>query len=180
MERNIEETLTSEPLNEQQLEDAGSIRGWLLFFFITAIIGAIKGVITTITLYDSTSMNLSIADLATSVCSLILIIWMIAAFVRRDRNAVSIAMALLGFDIAYGILTLALSAVAIFDPYELVKIGMHSILYGIIWMLFITNSTQVAERIPSWYRRPSYIAMAIAVGVVIVNAIILFPKVTGL
>ena len=156
-----------------QLEDAGSIRGWLLLFFILGAFSSVASVIINIAQVETLTFSLSMSDTVYALGRTALVFWMINAFVQRTPDAVSVAKTYLCLNIAYGVVVFGAAAMLGFPNAEIIKIGAQSVIYGIIWYIFMNSSSQVAERIPEWYRRPNRAAQIFG-GLVIVAVIALF------
>ncbi len=160
---NIEEEENTLPLDEygnqiytsEWLKENTSIHGWLSFFlFALALGGLISAGSSLFTIKPEDYANnffLICTDVVPGLCMLGVAIYTIYAFNERKANAVFYGK----FYVALVLVTNLLSIVIDdFDETGLntLKHAVRGVIWSIIWFIYLINSNQVEEIIPSSFR----------------------------
>lgn len=136
-------------------ENSPKIRGWLFLFLIVIGVGAICNILTTMALLNisdySGSIWFALWDVFIASSLLCVAIYTITAIMQRKPNAIFWGYVyLIGAILTNVIITLT-GAVTVQNEGKVIS----SILWGIIWILYLSFSKQVKRRIPKSYRQVS-------------------------
>lgn len=166
-ETKLDETATSPSISSQDgfeefvytreyLKENTVIHGWLIFFCLTIFLGGLFSAIYPLVTFDINdycgSYVLGMADVILGLMLFVLAIFTIVALYRRDTDAIFLAK-------TYIIACFAGNFIGfISGDYEPSGIGSMSqigrrLVWGAIWFLYLLNSSQVEEVIPSEYRK---------------------------
>ncbi len=147
---NEEETITSEWLRENT-----EISGWLTFFLFSVVVGGFISMAYSVFTFDVSeyggSYLLPLADAVTGVMLFALAIYTLIAFTKRKPDAVFLAK-------VYVVAIFVSSLLGLFggdfeaNGFGSLKQLVRSLIWSIIWFLYLCNSTQVEEVIPSEFR----------------------------
>ena len=166
-ESKIEENTTSTSVSAQDdiedfvytreyLKENTKIHGWLFFFCLTIFFGGLFSAIYPLVTFDINdyggSYVLGMVDVILGLMLLVLAIFTNAALCRRDTDAIFLAK-------TYIIACFVGNFIGfISGNYEPSGVGSISqigrrLIWGVIWFLYLLNSSQVEEVIPSEYRK---------------------------
>lgn len=134
-----------------------SIRGWLWFFLFSIGLGGLLSAIIPIASYNlqeyGGSHILAMTDVVFGVMLLLLAIYTIYSFVKRKPNAVFLAK-------MYTIAVFVSNLLSLISGGEFAESGfgslaqvVRSLIWGVIWYLYLCFSNQVKEIIPKSYRK---------------------------
>lgn len=153
------ETITSsESFATMQQGDNVPIHGWLVFFCIAIGLG---GIITFIyssftgDFYDDYggSIWIKAVDVSSGIISLIIVTYVIFALIKRKKNAVFFAK-------AYIVMVFVTNSIALLGNFTdesnymtSMSRTIFSLVWGIIWFLYLTFSEQLLSRFPKSMRK---------------------------
>lgn len=142
----------------QWLKENTSIHGWLSFFLFVLSLGAGITLFQSIIGYkesaEEVSQTLAIGDLLYAFGVVAIGICTVYAFSERKANAVFYARAFLLIIAISNILLIAIGGYENNGSNSLTTL-LRGVVQGIIWLLYIQYSKQVAEVIPKHYRKVS-------------------------
>lgn len=151
------------------------IHGWLIFFFVAILVGAVFSLVYTLVTFDfdeyGRSVSLALFDILTSSLLLVVAILTVVAFMSRNSDAVFLGKMYIVAVFAINLFTL------IMGGYEDSGIGslsqlVRSLVWGVVWFCYLTFSKQVKSVIPKEYRKvwkQDYLLLALLVVVPIVT-----------
>lgn len=151
------------------------IHGWLIFFFVAILVGAVFSLVYTLVTFDfdeyGRSVSLALFDILTSSLLLVVAILTVVAFMSRNSDAVFLGKMYIVSVFAINLFTL------IMGGYEDSGIGsisqlVRSLVWGVVWFCYLTFSKQVKSVIPKEYRKvwkQDYLLLALLVVVPIVT-----------
>lgn len=151
-----DETTMDFEYTQEYLKQNTEIHGWLSFFCFTIALGGLISAfypIVTFNLSDySGSYVLGMVDVIPGILLFVLAIMTIVALSRRDTDAIFLAKTYVIACFASNFL------VFLAGDYEAKGMGslpqiIRSLIWGVIWFLYLHNSNQVQEVIPSDYRK---------------------------
>ena len=151
------------------------IHGWLIFFFVAILVGAVFSLVYTLVTFDfdeyGRSVSLALFDILTSSLLLVVAILTVVAFMSRNSDAVFLGKMYIVAVFAINLFTL------IMGGYEESGVGslsqlVRSLVWGVVWFCYLTFSKQVKSVIPKGYRKvwkQDYLLLALLVVVPIVT-----------
>jgi hypothetical protein len=151
------------------------IHGWLIFFFVAILVGAVFSLISTLVTFDfdeyGRSVSLALFDILTSSLLLVVAILTVVAFMRRNSDAVFLGKMYIVAVFAINLFTL------IMGGYEESGVGslsqlVRSLVWAVVWFCYLTFSKQVKSVIPKGYRKvwkQDYLLLALLAVVPIVT-----------
>ena len=170
-------------LNEQSfvytkdyLKQNTEIRGWLSFFLFSIIAGGFISFIYPIITYNpqeySGSFFLSISDPIQGLMLFGLACYTLYSFINRETNAVFLAKTYL---VVIFLINLFL---VIIGGYEQNGLGslpqlIRSLIWAVIWFIFLHQSTVVQEVIPVEYRKAKHIDYYIIAAIIIIPLLLI-------
>lgn len=152
----VDETSVDFEYTQEYLKQNTEIHGWLRFFCFTIALGGLISAfypIVTFNLSDySGSYVLGMVDVIPGILLFVLAIMTIVALSRRDTDAIFLAKTYVIACFASNFL------VFLAGDYEAKGMGslpqiIRSLIWGVIWFLYLHNSNQVQEVIPTDYRK---------------------------
>lgn len=152
----VDETSMDFEYTQEYLKQNTEIHGWLSFFCFTIALGGLISAfypIVTFNLSDySGSYVLGMVDVIPGILLFVLAIMTIVALSRRDTDAIFLAKTYVIACFANNFL------VFLAGDYEAKGMGslpqiVRSLIWGVIWFLYLLYSTQVEEVIPTEYRK---------------------------
>ena len=161
------------------------IHGWLIFFFVAILVGAVFSLISTLVTFDfdeyGRSVSLALFDILTSSLLLVVAILTVVAFMSRNSDAVFLGKMYVVAVFAINLFTL------IMGGYEESGVGslsqlVRSLVWGVVWFCYLTFSKQVKSVIPKEYRKvwkQDYLLLALLVVVPIVTFVQGYYEVTN-
>ena len=161
---------------KEYLKQNTEIRGWLTFFLVMMLLGGGFSFVYPIVTYNpddyAGSFFLAIADPIQGLMLFGLACYTAYSFYDRQPNAVFLAK-------TYLVLIFLVNLMLVFvGNYEDKGLGslpqlVRSLLWSVIWFLFLIQSTVVEEVIPKDYRRVKHIDYYIIAAIVIVPLLLL-------
>ena len=151
------------------------IHGWLIFFFVAILVGAVFSLVYTLVTFDfdeyGRSVSLALFDILTSSLLLVVAILTVVAFMSRNSDAVFLGKMYIVAVFAINLFTL------IMGGYEESGVGslsqlVRSLVWVVVWFCYLTFSKQVKSVIPKGYRKvwkQDYLLLALLVVVPIVT-----------
>lgn len=159
---------TSEEYQEH-LKEYTSIGGWLWFFLVSMVCGAILSVCFTIPsvidfIENEKNLPILLLDITIRVEGLIMIGYFCYAFVKREANAVFWARVYLYFRIA---ITIIITMLTVQDN----EIGsmIRTLIWSVIWFIFLEKSENVKEVIPQDYREVTKLDWIVVIIIILVT-----------
>lgn len=161
----------------EYLKENTTIRGWLSFFLFSVIVGGVISVgypLLTFNLseYDN-NIILALADPLLGLILFLLACYTFYAFIKRMPNAVFLARMYIIAVFVYNLLSLLLGEheqVGRWSQMQLVR----SLIWSCIWLIFLSQSSNVEEVIPEEYRRVRRLDYFIAATLIIYPLLIFF------
>lgn len=140
----------------EYLKENTEIHGWLKCFCLVIFMGGLISAIYPIATFDvndySGSYVLGMVDVISGIMLFVLVIFTITALCRRDTDAIFLAKTY--------VITCFASNFIVFLTENYEQSGMRSVvqivrslIWGAIWFIYLLNSSQVEEVIPSEYRK---------------------------
>lgn len=161
----------------EYLKENTTIRGWLSFFLFTVIVGGLISVgypllTFNLTEYDN-NLILALADPLLGLILFLLACYVFYSFIKRKPNAVFLARMYVIAVLVSNLLSLLLG------EYEQVGMGsvvqlVRSLIWSCIWLIFLSQSSNVEEVIPEEYRRVKRLDYFIAATLIIYPLLIFF------
>lgn len=144
--------LQEQPITAEWLKANTRIHGWFAFFIFALALGGLFSLVYPIVTYKASdymgSTLLGMTDIITGVMLAVVALWTIVSLCRRSQSAIFWAK-------FYTILVLVTNGLALWlggaNSME-IKMGLRSIVWAIVWFLYLTCSQQVQEVIPKRYR----------------------------
>lgn len=169
-ESGLETDELGEPIyTSKWLKENTNIGGWLLFFLFSITAG---GIITAV--YSLVTLNLAdyadnlwlaSVDILVGIGMFAIAIYTLYAFVQRKRNAVF-------YGRLYVVLVFVTNMLSLFgDPNEGLggaKQTVRGLTWGIIWLIYLSNSKQVQRVIPESFRKVSKLDWGVLASIIIV------------
>lgn len=161
---------------KEYLKQNTEIRGWLSFFLFSIIAGGFISFIYPIITYNSQeysgSFFLSIADPVQGFMLFGLACYTLYSFINRETNAVFLAKTYLTVIFIVNLL------LVIIGGYEQNGLGslpqlIRSLIWAVIWFIFLHQSTVVQEVIPVEYRKAKHIDYYIIAAIIIVPLLLI-------
>lgn len=160
--RNIEMNDSDEKTTEEfvytseYLKENSEIRGWLSFFLFTVFTGGLFSALYPIFTYDPSEYDgssfLALADVLLGIMLLGLSCYTIYSFVKRKPNAVFLAKMYIVVVFASNLMSLIGGDFTDKGMGSLSQI-VRSLLWSVIWFVFLLYSEVVEEVIPKEYRK---------------------------
>ena len=161
---------------KEYLKHNTEIRGWLSFFLFSIIVGGLISFIYPIITYNSQeysgSVFLSLADPIQGAMLFGLACYTLYSFINRETNAVFLAKTYL---VVIFVINLFL---VIIGGYEQNGLGslpqlIRSLIWAVIWFIFMHQSTVVQEVIPVEYRKAKHVDYYIIAAIILVPLILI-------
>lgn len=168
-EETVSEGLQQE-ITSEWLKANTEVHGWLSFFFFAIIVGGIFSAIYPIATFNAEdyagNFCLGAVDIITGLILLGVSIYTVYAFTTRKANAV--------FWGKFYVILVFLTNIFSLIGGETEGTGMQSttqvirsVVWGIIWFLYLTFSEQVQEIIPKSYRKNSPLDWGFLIGIIL-------------
>ena len=177
---NQEETVSTEGqtfvYTREYLKQNTEIRGWLTFFIVMMLLGGFFSFVYPIATYNpddyAGSFFLAIADPIQGLMLFGLACYTAYSFYDRQPNAVFLAKTYL---VLIFLVNLMLVFVGNYDDKGLGSLPqlVRSLIWSVIWFLFLIQSTVVEEVIPSEYRKVKHIDYYIIAAIIIIPLLLL-------
>lgn len=170
----------NEKITSEWLKANTKISGWLTLFLVLSVgVGSARSFLYQIKEYNAedygNNLCLGSVDIFISLSFLGMAIFIIYSFLNRKRNAVFWAKAYIILSILLNSLNLILNMNADADFIdEKLKIDHEnyrlicSIMWGVIWFLYLTFSKHVQEIIPKSFRKVSKLDWGILVAIILI------------
>ena len=152
------------------LKENTTISGWFLFFCLSVVVGGFISFVYPVLTFDvddySGSYILGLADVVPGFLLFVLSILTLLAINRRDTDAIFLAKTYVIVCFAYNLIVLFVGG---FEDNKINCISsvVRSLLWAVIWFLYLIYSDQVQENFPSEYRKSKprdwYIIAAIVI-----------------
>lgn len=167
-------------ITSEWLKANTKITGWLMFFLVLPVgVGSARSFLYQIKEYNAedygNNLCLGSVDIFISLSFLGMAIFIIYSFLNRKRNAVFWAKAYIILSILLNSLNLILNMNADADFIgEKLKIDHEnyrlicSIMWGVIWFLYLTFSKHVQEIIPKSFRKVSKLDWGILAAIILI------------
>ena len=161
---------------KEYLKQNTEIRGWLSFFLFCIIAGGFISFIYPIIRYNSQeyfgSFFLSISDPIQGIMLFGLACYTLYSFINRETNAVFLA------KIYLVVVFLNNLFLVIIGGYEQNGLGslphlIRSLIWAVIWFVFLHQSTVVQEVIPVEYRRAKHVDYYIIAAIIIIPLLLI-------
>lgn len=140
----------------EYLKENTYIRGWLIFFFLTIFTGGLFSAIYPLATFDINDYNgsyfLGMVDVILGLMLFVLAIFTIVALCRRDTDAIFLAKTFIIARFASNFIAFNGGDYEQRGLGSMPQIG-PSLIWCAIWFLYLLNSSQVEEVIPSEYRK---------------------------
>lgn len=152
IERSTEEFVYT----NEYLKENSEIRGWLSFFLFTVFLGGLFSALYPIFTFDPSEYDgssfLALADVGLGVMMLGLACYTIYSFIKRQPNAVFLAKMYVVVVFVSNLLLLIEGDFSDYGLGSLPKI-LRSLLWSIIWFVYLLYSKVVEEVVPKEYRK---------------------------
>ena len=139
----------------EYLKQNTRIHGWLRFFEVITIIGAVLSLGYTLFTFNfddyGRSVFLALFDLLTLPLLLVVAILAVVAFERRNADAVFLAKLYIVAVFALNLFSLIIGDFE--GDAEGLKWIVRSLIWGVVWFCYLTFSKQVKRVIPKEYRK---------------------------
>ncbi len=161
-EEKLTQESTKEVLTPQQYEDVDNPMGTILsiFLFVLSLGGVVSLVypFLTFNLSDySGSLILALGDIFAALLYVGMCGYTVYSFVKRKPNAVFLGKACIMYSFVTNLFIFVVGIFNEFDEtgfYSSVRLG-SSLIWGVIWFVFLCVSSEVEDRIPSRLRKCS-------------------------
>ncbi len=142
-------------ITPEHLKATTNIHGWLVFFFVSILLGSVVSLSFSIVEYagDTSADSIySFIDMVEALLALVVAVSTVVAFVQRRTDAVFLGKMYVIYVLASNVLLIFLGD---FEDEGLgsIKQLVRSTIWSIIWLCYLIFSEQVAEVIPKSYRR---------------------------
>lgn len=160
----------------EYLKQNSEIRGWLAFFLFSIMAGGLLSFIYPLVTYNSQdysgSFFLSITDPVQGIMLFGLACYTLYSFIARQPNAVFLAKTYLVVIFLNNLL------MVLIGNYEQSGLGslpqlIRSLVWAVIWFIFLHQSTVVQEVIPEEYRKAKHIDYYIIAAIILVPLLLM-------
>lgn len=135
-----------------------SIRGWLFFFLLIVVVGALFSLVYTVATFEADDYAgihaLAIFDIVWVVMLFSLALYILYAFVRRKPNAVYLGKMYVVASFLSNLLVLVMGGLPE-TGFESAQRTVGALVWAVIWFLYLSFSEQVKELIPLESREKS-------------------------
>lgn len=156
---NSSSPVTPTEITSEYLKANTKIHGWLTFFLFAVSFGGLISAIIPIATFDlseySGSVPLAMSDVVVGIMLLCLAVYTLITFVKRKPNAVFTAKTYVVVVFITNLISLISGIVGgadVADARMMSRI-VRSLIWAVIWFLYLTYSQQVQEVIPKSFRK---------------------------
>ena len=177
VESNEQTVLEESPkeITSEWLKANTEIHGWLSFFFFAIIVGGLFSAIYPIATFKSEdyagNFCLGSVDIITGIILLAVSCYTVFAFVTRKPNAVFWGKVYVVLVFLTNLFVLIGGGTEETGLQSATQVG-RSVIWGVIWFLYLTFSEQVKEIIPKSFRKISGVNWGVLAGIVILPIIL--------
>lgn len=174
---------TEVPLTSEYLKETTSIHGWLSFFLFIIGAGGLFSAIYPIATFNVAeydgSYALAICDVILGLMILFIAGYTIYSFNQRQPNAVFVAKIYVVVIFTVNLLNLFVGEFESTTGFGSMPQVIRSVIWGIIWFLYLTFSKQVGEIIPKDFRKRKTLDYYIIGALIILPIVVLTIAVTN-